>query len=52
MTLLCYNASLEGTNYRAYFQAGRSVDGISAIEPAGAIVERFKVALEQAKSAA
>lgn len=40
------NASLKGTNYRDYFQAGRSVDGIGAIEPAGAIVERFAAAFE------
>ncbi len=46
------NASLEGTNYRDYFQAGRSVDGIAAIEPAAAIVERFATALSRAKSAA
>jgi nitronate monooxygenase len=46
------NASLEGTSYKDYFQAGRSVDGIAAIEPAGAIVERFASALAQAKSAA
>jgi nitronate monooxygenase len=39
------NASLEGTSYRDYFQAGRSVDGIDAIEPAGAIVQRFADAL-------
>jgi nitronate monooxygenase len=39
------NASLEGTNYKDYFQAGRSVDGIHAIEPAGEIVRRFAAAL-------
>lgn len=39
------NASLQGTSYRDYFQAGRSVDGIAAIEPAGAIVQRFAAAL-------
>lgn len=39
------NASLEGTSYRDYFQAGRSVDGIHAIEPAGEIVRRFAAAL-------
>ena len=41
------NASLEGTSYNDYFQAGRSVDGIDAIEPAGAIVERFATALAE-----
>lgn len=34
-------ASLQGAGYRDYFQAGKSVDGIDAIEPAAAIVERF-----------
>jgi nitronate monooxygenase len=44
------NASLEGTSYRDYFQAGRSVDGIDAVEPAGVIVERFAAALAQARA--
>jgi nitronate monooxygenase len=34
-------ASLAGTSYRDYFQAGRSVSGIHTIEPAGDIVRRF-----------
>ena len=34
-------ASLQGMNYKDYFQAGKSVDGIEAVESAGAIVERF-----------
>lgn len=34
-------ASLEGGTYKDYFQAGKSVDGIHAIEPAGAIVKRY-----------
>lgn len=34
-------ASLKGASYRDYFQAGKSVEGIDAIEPAGAIVKRF-----------
>lgn len=38
-------ASLEGGSYRDYWQAGRSVDGIEAIEPAGDIVRRFAAAL-------
>ncbi len=38
-------ASLRGTSYRDYFQAGRSVAGIHAVEPAGAIVERFAATL-------
>jgi nitronate monooxygenase len=37
-------ASLRGTDYRDYFQAGRSVAGIAEIEPAGRIVERFAAA--------
>ena len=44
-------ASLKGAGYRDYFQAGKSVDGISQIEPAGEIVERFAAAIE-ARSAA
>jgi nitronate monooxygenase len=39
-------ASLRGTDYRDYFQAGRSVAGIREIEPAGRIVERFAAATE------
>jgi len=42
------SASLEGTNYKDYFQAGRSVEGIDAVEPAGAIVERFAAAWAEA----
>lgn len=40
-------ASLRGTGYRDYFQAGRSVSGIRAIEPAGAIVRRFAEAARE-----
>ncbi|MCA9660131.1 MAG: nitronate monooxygenase [Myxococcales bacterium] len=43
-------ASLKGAGYRDFFQAGKSVDGISAIEPAGAIVERFAAAVEASAS--
>ncbi|MEZ4380319.1 MAG: nitronate monooxygenase [Nannocystaceae bacterium] len=43
-------ASLKGAGYRDFFQAGKSVDGISAIEPAGAIVERFAAAVEAASA--
>jgi nitronate monooxygenase len=39
-------ASLRGASYRDYFQAGKSVEGIDRIEPAGAIVRRFADALE------
>jgi nitronate monooxygenase len=38
-------ASLRGNGYQQYFQAGKSVDGIEAIEPAARIVERFAAAL-------
>lgn len=38
-------ASLRGTDYRDYFQAGRSVAGVHSIEPAGRIVERFAASL-------
>ncbi len=41
-------ASLEGTSYRDYFQAGKSVAGIHAIEPAGEVVRRFAAALDEA----
>ncbi len=41
------NASLEGTRYKDYFQAGRSVEGIEAVESAGAVVERFAAALAE-----
>lgn len=34
-------ASLEGASYKDYFQAGKSVAGISAIEPARDVVKRF-----------
>ncbi len=37
-------ASLQGMNYKDYFQAGKSVDGIQRVEPAGAIVARFAAA--------
>lgn len=34
-------ASLEGSGYQQYFQAGKSVDGIEQVEPAGDVVRRF-----------
>jgi nitronate monooxygenase len=37
-------ASLQGMNYKDYFQAGKSVDGIERVEPAGDIVRRFAAA--------
>ena len=42
-------ASLKGAPSRAYFQAGKSVEGIDAIEPAGDVVRRFAAALEAAE---
>ncbi|MEJ2217749.1 MAG: nitronate monooxygenase [Gemmatimonadota bacterium] len=38
-------ASLDETGTKDYWQAGRSVDGIDAVEPAGDIVRRFAAAL-------
>jgi nitronate monooxygenase len=38
-------ANLRGVSYRDYFQAGRSVQDIEAVEPAGEIVRRFAAAL-------
>jgi len=35
-------ASLEGISYRDYWQAGKSVEGVRAVEPAGEIVRRFR----------
>lgn len=40
-------ASLEGLSYKDYFQAGKSVEGIHEIEPAGEIVRRFGAAAEE-----
>ena len=41
-------SSLDETGAKDYWQAGRSVAGIHAIEPAGEIVRRFAAALEAA----
>jgi nitronate monooxygenase len=40
-------ASLEGSGYHQYFQAGKSVDGIDRIESAADIVQRFSVVLRE-----
>ncbi|WP_053231015.1 NAD(P)H-dependent flavin oxidoreductase [Sandaracinus amylolyticus] len=40
-------ASLEGSGYQQYFQAGKSVDGIERVEPAGDVVRRFADAARQ-----
>ncbi|MBA2627771.1 MAG: nitronate monooxygenase, partial [Gemmatimonadales bacterium] len=42
-------ASLDATGERDYWQAGQSVDGIESIEPAGAIVQRFREAAAAAR---
>lgn len=44
-------ANQQGGGYNDYFQAGRSVQGINAVEPAGDIVRRYAAALEQASAA-
>ena len=36
------NASLKGLGYQDYWQAGKSVEGIDSIDPAGEIVHRFE----------
>ena len=41
-------ASLEGTSYRDFFQAGKSVAGIDSVEPVGSIVRRFAEAAARA----
>lgn len=41
-------ASLQGVSYKDFFQAGKSVGGIDAIEPAGDVVRRFAAAAEAA----
>ncbi len=44
-------ASVEGGGYKDYWQAGRSVGGIEAVESAADIVQRFAVALDAASVA-
>ncbi|HET9983034.1 MAG TPA: nitronate monooxygenase [Longimicrobiales bacterium] len=41
-------SSLHGSAYQDYFQAGKSVAGVTAVEPAGEIVRRFAAAAERA----
>lgn len=38
--------NLRGATYKDYFQAGKSVSGIQAIEPAGDVVRRFAAAAQ------
>lgn len=44
-------ASRRGAAYREYFQAGKSVEGIETIEPAGEVVRRFAARLRAPASA-
>jgi nitronate monooxygenase len=44
-------ASLQGTGYRDYFQAGQSVEGIDTVVPAGEVVASFRAALLAAHAA-
>lgn len=41
------HASLKGSAYRDYWQAGKSVAGVDAVEPAAEIVGRFRTAWER-----
>jgi nitronate monooxygenase len=42
-------ASLKGATYKDYFQAGKSVSGIHAVEPAGDVVRRFAEAVRRSE---
>jgi nitronate monooxygenase len=44
-------ASMQGMNYKDYFQAGKSVEGVVAEESAGAVIRRFAAAAEQEATA-
>ncbi len=44
-------ASLEGMTYKDYFQAGKSVEGIDAVESARDVVRRFAEAIGQEEAA-
>ncbi|MCB9540486.1 MAG: nitronate monooxygenase [Myxococcales bacterium] len=44
-------ASLKGMNYKDFFQAGRSVSGVRAVEPAADVVRRFAEAAAAADAA-
>jgi nitronate monooxygenase len=43
-------ASLQGMSYKDYFQAGKSVSGVSDVLPAAEVVARFAAALEPVAS--
>jgi nitronate monooxygenase len=45
-------ASLEGTGYKDYFQAGKSVDEIDRVEPVGDIIARLREAAAAAPTIA
>lgn len=45
-------ASLQGARYQDYFQAGKSVGGIEAVEPAGEVVRRYAAALRGTEAGA
>jgi nitronate monooxygenase len=45
-------ASLQGMNYKDFFQAGKSVAGIDRVEPAGDIIRRFADAARESAAAA
>lgn len=45
-------ASLKGVSYKDFFQAGKSVAGISEVEPAGQIIARFAKHAEERESQA
>jgi nitronate monooxygenase len=42
------HASLDESGQKDFWQAGKSVDGIHSVEPAGAIVRRFAAAADAA----
>jgi len=44
-------ASMQGMNYKDYFQAGESVDGVECVEPAGEIVRRYTEAASASSAA-
>ncbi|MFO0712153.1 MAG: nitronate monooxygenase [Sandaracinus sp.] len=44
-------ASLEGSGYQQYFQAGQSVEGVERVEPAGEVVRRFAAAARASREA-
>ncbi len=44
-------ANVQGSGYKNYFQAGRSVSGVHAIESAGDIVRSFAAALDEQAAA-